>query len=145
VPVRVNAQQAAEKWTQRLQASTQQIQDGVQRVQVAPGQKAAAAANLWLQRVQQARDKFARNVAAVSLADWQNAMITKGIGRISAGATAGQPKMQAFMTQFLPHLAAGVAQVERMPKGTIEQSIARMEAMVRHNANFKRSGGTGGA
>lgn len=138
MPVRVNAQQAADKWTQRLQASTQQIADGVNRVTVAPGQKAAAAANLWLQRVQQARDKYANNVARVSLADWQQAMISKGIPRISQGATAGAPKMAAFMNEFLPHLAAGVAQVERMPKGTIEQSIARMEAMVRHNASFRR-------
>lgn len=145
MPVRVNAQQAADKWSQRLSASTQQIQDGVNRVTQPPGQKAAAAANLWLQRVQQSRDKFANNVARVSLQDWQAAMINKGIPRISQGATAGAPKMAAFMNEFLPHLAQGVATVDRMPKGTIEQSIARAEAMIRHNASFRRGRSAVGA
>lgn len=140
MPVRVTADQAATKWQQRLSASTQQIQDGVQRVTVSPGQKAAQAAQLWLQRVQQSMQKYATNVGRVSLADWQQAMIEKGIPRISAGATAGQPKMAAFMGEFLPYLATGVSAVDRMPKGTLDQSIARATAMIQHNAAFRRRG-----
>lgn len=146
MPVRVNSQQAASKWSQRLSAATQQVRDGVQRVTVSPGQKAAAAADLWLQRTMQSKDKFRNNVGRVSLADWQNAMLNKGIDRISAGATAAEPKMERFMAEFLPHLQAGVSAVERMPKGTLEQSIARAAAMIQHNARFRRGGtGTTGA
>lgn len=140
MPIRVSPQQAADKWASRLTGATDQIRQGVQAVTVAPGQKAAAAANLWLQRVQQSRDKFAANVGRVGLADWQQAMIEKGIPRISAGATAGTPKMAAFMQEFLPYLATGVARVDSMPKGTLDQSIARATAMIQHNASFRRRG-----
>lgn len=135
---RVTAEQATAKWLARLSASGQQITDGVQGVQVAPGQKAAAAKDLWAQRVAASKDKWARNVGRVSLADWQNAMITVGIPRIASGAQAKQGKVQDFMAKFLPYLDQGVAKVNAMPKGDINASIARAVAMIQHNAAYGR-------
>lgn len=136
---RVTPEQATAKWVQRLGQSTQQITDGVNRVTVAPGSKAAAAKVLWAQRVAAAQDKWAARVGAVSLQSWQQSMINVGIPRVASGAQAKQGKVQDFMSQFLPHLDAGVAKVKSMPKGDINASIARAVAMIQHNASFKRT------
>lgn len=137
---RVTAEQASTKWKDRLSAATQQITDGVNRVTVAPGQKAAAQADLWIRKVTDSKDKWKRRVGAVTLPEWQQAMTQKGIPRIAQGAAANQGKMTSFMTEFLPHLDRGVAIVDSMPKGSIEDSINRAATMIRHNADFKRSG-----
>lgn len=135
---RVTAEQAASKWQSRLSGSTAEIAQGVAGVTVAPGQSAANAADKWLANVQAAKDKFKRNVAKVSLSDWQQKMVEVGIPRIASGATANVGKVQAFQAAFLPHLDAGVAKIKAMPNNTLEDSIARATAMIRHNATFKR-------
>lgn len=140
---RVTPEQAAAKWQSRLSGATQQITDGVNRVQRAPGAAAAANKAAWLARVTASADKWARNVSAVSLEDWKAKMTSVGIPRIAQGATANVGKVQNFQAAFLPYLDQGVARVKAMPNATLEDGIARATAMIRHNANFRRSGGTG--
>ncbi len=135
---RVTANQAATKWRDRLSGATQQIIDGVNAVQTAPGQKAAAAADLWLQRTMAAKDKFKTNVARVSLQEWQTAMTTVGVNRVASGAQAKVGKVESFMNEFLPYLDAGKAKIDAMPKGDLSASIARATAQIQHNAGFKR-------
>lgn len=134
----ITAQQAKEKWLRNLQAATPSITDGVNAVTVAPGQKAAQAKQLWLSQLQANADKWAKNVGAVTLGEWQTAMTTYGIPRIAQGAIAKQAKVEEFMTKFLPHVAQGAAAVNALPKGGLENGIARATAMIRHNATFKR-------
>lgn len=128
----------AQEWSQRLASSTQKIQAGVQNVTVAPGQAAARQKQVYLQNVQAAADKWARNVASVTLADWQNAMINKGVQRVASGAQAAQDKFAAFMGRLIPHIEAGRRQLPA--RGNLDQNIARMTAWVRHMANFGRTG-----
>lgn len=135
---KVTATQAAAKWASRLQASTTEITQGVQAVTVAPGQLAAAQKQAWLQRTTAAADKWAARVGAVSLQDWKDKMINVGIPRISQGATANQPKVAAFMTDFLPFLDNGVQQVKAMPKVTLQDGIQRAVAMINYTATYKR-------
>lgn len=142
MPVRANAQQATQKWVTNIGQATERITSGVQAVQTAPGQAAAAAHQKWLTRVQESADKWRKRVGSVSLQDWQQSMISVGIPRIAQGAQAKQGKMEAFMNDFLPYLAQGVSRVEGMPSVTLEDNINRAVAMIRHNAQFKR-GGTG--
>lgn len=130
----------AAKWAQNLGSATQHIQAGVDAVQTAPGQKAAAQKNLWLQQLQANADKWARNVSAVSLTDWQQAMRDKGIARIGTGAQAAIPKMTSFLGQFLPHVESVAQQVRAMPKGGLANAEARVLAQMRGNAAFRRSG-----
>lgn len=130
--------QVAAEWAQRLAGSTGKIQAGVQAVSVAPGQLAARNKAGYVQGVTAAQDKWAARTASVPLTTWQNDMIQKGLPRIAGGATAAQPKMAAFMGQFLPFLAAGVS---RLPaRGGLDANIARATAMMRYNATFKRTG-----
>ncbi len=139
MPVRSDPQKATAKWLANLSNSTQAVTDGVMRVQTAPGQSAAKAADKWLQKVTAAKDKWRQRVQSVSLGDWQTAMTTYGVNRIGPGAQAKQGKMLAFQTDFLQHVAQGVAKVDAMPNVTLEDGINRAVAMIRHNANFKRS------
>lgn len=136
-----NPQDVAAKWAQNLSGSTESIRQGVARVTEAPGVAAARQRALWLQRVQASQEKWARNVSRVTAGEWQQAMLDKGLPRIASGAQAAQPKMAAFLSEFLPHVEAGAAQVRAMPKGGVEEGIARAAAMIRHNAQFRRSGG----
>lgn len=131
--------QVAQKWQQRLSQSTQQITDGVNGVQQAPGAKAAQAKALWVQQVTAAADKWAARTGAVTLDAWKSAMINKGIPRVATGAQAATPKVEAFMTQFLPHVEAVAQRVRAMPKGGLANGIARATAQIQGNATFKRS------
>lgn len=130
--------QVTAKWLARLSASQQQITDGVNGVTVAPGTKAAAAKVLWAQQVAASQDKWASRVGSVSLQAWQAATIA-GIPRVAQGAQAKQGKVQAFMDQFLPYLDRGRATIEGMPKGGVQNGIARAIAQIQYNAAFKRS------
>lgn len=137
---RVTPEQAATKWSTRLQNATQDIQTGVQNVTEAPGIAAARQKQLWVTKVTQSADKWARRVSSVSLPDWQTSMVQKGIPRIAGGAQAAVPKVTAFMQDFLPYVDQGVQQIKNMPKGGVEQGIARAAAMIRHNAGYVRKG-----
>lgn len=130
---------SAQKWANNLGSSTQAITDGVNGVTVAPGTLAAKQADVWAQNTAAAKSKFARNSQAVTLGEWQQAMKDKGIARIAAGATAAIPKMQAFLTAFIPHVEAGVRALP--PRGNLQQNINRMVQMVNHNASFAKRAG----
>lgn len=133
-----DATTVANLWASRLSASTPEITAGVNAVTQAPGARAAANVQGWIAGIQAAQDKWVRNVSAVTLSQWQSAMINKGVPRVSSGAQAAIPKMTQFMTQWLPHAESVAQQVRSMPKGTIDQGIARVTAQIRGNAQFVR-------
>lgn len=126
--------QIAADWAQRLSQSTQKIADGVDAVQIAPGQLAARQKQVWAQNVVASQDKWAKRTASVPLADWQKAMKDKAVPRIASGATAAQDKFTGFMSQLLPH----IDQVKRQlpQRGNLDQNIARMTSFVRGMATF---------
>lgn len=130
------AQEAAQAWAQRLAGSTDRIQRGVQAVSTAPGAAAARQKAVWQQNTQAAADKWASRVASVPLSDWQQAMVQKGAPRVASGAQAAQGKMEAFMSQLLPHIQSGLGALP--PRGNIDQNVNRMVAWARHMANFQR-------
>jgi hypothetical protein len=127
--------QIAQKWASNLSASTQNITQAVQNVNVAPGQAAARQKTAYVNGVNASQDKWARNVAGVSLQEWQTAMINKGVPRIASGAAEAQGEFQQFMTRLLPYIANGVSTLP--PRGSLENNIARAAAMMRYMANFQ--------
>ena len=52
----------AQKWATRLSGSTAEIAAGIDRVTVAPGQRAAQKADKWHMAVTASKDKYRRNV-----------------------------------------------------------------------------------
>lgn len=132
------------KWVNRLSGATAEITAGVQKVQTSPGQLAAAKHQKWLQSVTESAAKWRRNTGRVTLEDWRTMMVNVGIPRIAQGAQQKQAKMQAFLTEFYPHLEALQRKLDSAPDATFEDRINRAVIAMRHNRDFKR-GGAGAA
>jgi len=134
-----NPAQVAKKWADRAQGATQALQDGINNVQTAPGALAAAKQDKMLANLTASvlSGKWAQNVSAVTLADWKNAMLTKGVQRYGSGVAAAVPKMQAFMTQLLPFQQNILAQMATMPDLTLQDNINRAVFMMTEMAKFK--------
>jgi len=136
------AQQVSQNWVNGISQSTEKIRQGIQNVTESPTEKAIKAIPRMVQGIQQAaaNGKIAAGLQRVSLDDWKRAAIDKGVPRVAAGAAASQSKFADFMSQFLPHLQSGMDRINReMPRGNTEQNINRAIAMMRHNAQFRRT------
>lgn len=134
-------QVAAAAWQRGMANATEKMKAGVQAVTESPTAKAARRADAYIAGVQRAvsNNKWQSALNAVSTDDWRNAYLQKGIPRVASGAAQAQPKMADFMAQFFPHLQAGLAKLATMPRGDIEQNIARAAELMRHNAQFRRN------
>lgn len=130
---RTNPQEYAEKWSRRLRGATEDIRRGVNRVDVAPGEKAAAAQDAMLQNLTEAVNSglWASQVRAVSLADWKEATLNKGVARIPQGVEAATPKMVQIAQELLPAVDAAAEAAKRMPNVTLEDRINRMVTFAR--------------
>ncbi|KKN26922.1 hypothetical protein LCGC14_0869940 [marine sediment metagenome] len=139
--VKITPSEYSEKWGRRLKGSTEDVRRGVSAVTEAPGIKAAQkVAKMKANLIKSLEDgTWERRVASVSLQEWKDKTLKKGIGRISQGVDEASGKMQDFASEFFPHLEEGQRIVDAMPDITLEDSIARATAMMRHNAKFKRS------
>lgn len=135
------ADQVAAKWQRNLAASTQDMTAGVAAVSVNPMDKAIAQIPVMVQNLQAAAQsgKIEAGMRRVSLSQWKDSMTKKGIPRVASGATAAQPKVQAFMQQLLPHVQAGQNMLDSMPRGSPAQNDARLLAWINHMRQFKRS------
>lgn len=137
--VRGTPQENAKKWQTRITAATPDIRAGIERTQQAPGAAAARQRQAWQTNVVAAADKWERNVAAVSLDSWKRDALS-GVDRIASGAQAKVSKVEGFLQEFQPHLERVQQRLQGMPRGTLEQNLARMMENARLNAQFKRSG-----
>lgn len=131
----------AQKWQTNFSGSGQAIKAGVQAVQVAPGQAAAAAGSKWQAKLADPATlaKYQANVSKVSLADWQNAMLTTGLSRIASGAAKGSAKYSAFASKFYPFLANVKSTISKMPSTTLQDNINRMVAQVEAVSKYKNT------
>lgn len=132
-----NAQTAAAKWARNLSSAGQTIQDGVMAMTVNPAQLAAAQADVAVANYTAAKSKMVAGLNRVQLSDIQQAMIKKGIPRISEGATAAQGKMATFLGQLIPAVQTAVASLP--PRGNASANEQRMLQFSRAMKQFKRS------
>jgi hypothetical protein len=140
MPLRVSPQQAADRWETGLGAATQKISEGVDRVTVSPGEKAAAQADVWHQNVTAAKEKFARNSRAVSLEDWR-AQTKAAVGNVATGASRKKGKFTDKITPVFAHMSTVLARVDNMPRGSYEQNKQRAIAMMDGMHGYKSPGG----
>ena len=133
---KVTAAEYADKWARRLRGATEDIRRGIERVDTAPGEKAAQSQDALVQNFMESVNSglWANRVRSVSLADWKNAASNKGIARIGAGVEQAQPKMQRIANDLLPAVDAAAAKARALPKVTLEDSINRMTTFVREMA-----------
>lgn len=136
--VRTTPQEAAAKWREKLSAAGPTIEAGVKRVQTSPGQLAAAQATKWMQRLRESEAKWKERVGGVSLEQWRDPMLKVGVARVAQGAQEKEPKMVAFLGEFLPYVETVKQKVRSMPSTTPQQRIARMVANAESLRGFKR-------
>jgi len=127
-----------QKWAERAKAGLE-----LYKIYTASPKRDPTAAAISMKSTIQAKmskpetwAKWENALRNVGFSGWLYGVQTKGVQRFTGGIDAGAPYMNQFMSQFLPHLAAGLAEVYRLPKVTLEDSIARAAAMIRHNAKF---------
>lgn len=137
--VKLTAQQIAEKQASRLKGSLDMVRLGVENVQTAPGQKAAAQAAKWQAAMssQETLNKWKSNVAAVTLDEWKTSMLTKGVNRIPAGIDAALDKVVAYYEKAIPHINRGQEKLSTMPNLTLEDSVNRASFWIRHMAEMQ--------
>jgi len=125
---RVTPEEYQEKQARRLKASREDMIKGINAVTKSPGESAAEQEDLLIARFTEAvrSGKWKKNVMGVSLEDWKGKFIGKGVDRVGPGIDAAKEKTIKSATKLLANVDTVSAEVKRMPKGTIEDSIARM-------------------
>jgi hypothetical protein len=129
---RVTPQEYLTKWGTNLNAAGVYIKSGVNKVSVAPGVSAAAASDRMLAGVTQAiqTGTWQRAVSGVSLQSWQDAMINKGIPRLPTGIATAQKTKVDRITTLLSNVDAAAATANALPRGGLQQGIARATAFM---------------
>jgi hypothetical protein len=132
-------QQVSEKWSRNLSGSAEQIRQGVQAVTTSPGEVAIQRKQSYIDGVNRSftDGTYERGQRSYTLEDWKRMMVEKGVARISGGATAAKPRMEAFMSQWLPVQAELSRRIQNMPKGSLADSQARAAAAIEHNAAYR--------
>lgn len=131
-------QSIAAKWAANLQNNVQSITDGVNAVTQSPTAKAAENLDAYLRNTMAAvqSGRMAAKLQAVSVDQWKQAFIQKGIPRIQQGAQQAIPKVQRFMTAWMPVMNAASAQIQSMPKGTTAAALDRVRVIIEAGKQF---------
>ena len=136
---KLTPEQYAEKQARNLKNSLPDIRAGIERVSTAPGVAAAAAQTRMKDNLNRAIDdgRWAAKVRGVSLEEWKSAALNKGVDRIAAGIDQAHDKQVQMAGRLLAAVDSSAAKSNAMPKGTIQDSIARMTAFVEDMHKFK--------
>ena len=132
----MSANDVVAKWQKRTKAAAPEYQAGVNRVTVAPGEKAAQRQDAMLAGVQDAisSGRWARGVRAVTLEEWKNKAANVGTARIAAGVDAATSKMLPTFEKILTNVRGAQAAISSMPKGDLESNINRAVSYMRYMA-----------
>lgn len=134
-----SAAQVLDKWASQTKASAPLYIAGVRATTANPGELAAQAQDKYAAGVQEAvqSGRYAEGCRSVTPAMWKEACEKTGSVRISSGVDKGKPKMQTFLSEFLPAQEAITQEVKAMPSMTLEDRLSRMVAQARKTAEFK--------
>lgn len=137
----MNAADIASRWQNGMAGASEKMRQGIDAVTTSPTEKAASAVDRMLAGLQRAiaEGKVQRGLRRITLEGWKKAAKEKGIPRVASGAAAAKPNVQDFFQEFIPHLEGVVRGLESMPRGDLEQNIARASFVMRENAKFRRS------
>lgn len=131
----------AQKWSERLGMSQAEMEAGIAALTEAPSQGAIRMKEKMRMKLLEALNsgKWEEALQAFTLTAYQQAMRTKGIPHAIEGATTGKPKMQAFLSEFLPFAEQVSQEVQAMPAATEADMRARMMANFDRMKTFKRT------
>lgn len=135
--VTLSPNEISEKWNRRMKGSIPDIQRGIASVQESPMERAAANKEKMKNNLIKSVDngKWEEGLRSVSLGDWKAKTSEKVATRMTGGVDAAMPKRQKFDNYLVNTVNAGLQEINNMPNMTLEDSIARSNAMIRHMAN----------
>ena len=136
---KLTPEQYAEKQARNLKNSLPDIRAGIERVSTAPGVAAAAAQTRMKDNLNRSIDdgRWAAKVRGVTLEEWKNAALNNGVDRIAAGIDQAHDKQVQMAGRLLAAVDSSAAKSNAMPRGTIQDSIARMTTFVEDMHKFK--------
>lgn len=137
---KLTAREAAEKHARRLKGSTEDIRRGVERVQEAPGVRAAQKQDKMRANLIKAVDsgKWAERVSAVPLGEWKGKMINKGVNRIAQGVDEAMDGTTDFFGQLFEHQDKIKGEIDAMPDLTLDDNINKAVHNMRRMSEFRR-------
>lgn len=105
--------------------------EGVMAVTASPTAKAAQAVDRYASGCSRAATdgSFVNGCNKVTLADWQQITSTKGVSHYSSGVNAAKEKMRRHIQSSMPFWAQVSEMAKGMPKGDLEQGIAKVRAV----------------
>lgn len=132
-------QEVGDKWANNLSNATTEMQAGVDRVRVPPGQAAVAKKQKWVNAMTNidTQNKWERKTGAVTLQSWQASMKDIGIQRAAQGASQKKGKYVQALTTLLPFIDSVAATVRAMPDNTPQDREARALAMMRGMRTYR--------
>lgn len=106
--------------------------EGIDSVTESPMQKAADADQLYLQRVSESVSSGRRRQAllAVPMQRWKDNAKGTGSERLASGARKASDKVRAHFQKWTPIYQQMKSEIAAMPKGTIEDSMARVRRAI---------------
>lgn len=135
-----DARAIAEMWASKMAQSADKYRAGVQAVTTNPMEAAAAAKDRMLAGIQAAvaDGRYEAGLRKWTTAAWKQRTATKGGERLASGAREAKEDFARFLTAWLPVAENIKAEVASMPKGTIEDSLARVRKNIEMAKEFKR-------
>ena len=136
---RLTPEEYASKQARNLKNSLPDIRSGIERVSTAPGASAAAAQSRMKDNLIRSIDdgRWAAKVRGGSLEEWKTAALTKGVDRIAQGIDQAHDKQVQMAGRLLAAVDSAAQKSNALPKGTIQDSIARMTTFVEDMHKFK--------
>lgn len=109
-------------------AAGSKYKQGIASVKVSPTEVAASRVDQYLAGVQRAVSdgSYVNGLRRVSLSDWQQAAINKGASNIAVGVNSSKDKVRRNLAKLIPLTEQIKEQVRTMPKGTLEEGLARV-------------------
>lgn len=139
----ITSKTAADRMIAGVNAKLPKIREGIQAVDRSPGEAAADAIDKMLANLLAAFNsgKVERALRGVDLADWRERTLA-AVASIPGGLEKNRSKIEAFFDELLPYQESYTRTIDAMPKTTLEDGRARMNANFDHMVDFgKRRGG----
>jgi len=137
--VRLSPDKISDKWNRHMKAAVPDITAGIDAMTVDPGARAVEQQDKMVRNLTQSvqNGTWAKRRLAVSKSDWQSITKAKVSQRLSTGVDQALPKRKKFDSWLVGRLNGILPQIDGMSDMTIEDSKARVFALMDYMAAEK--------
>jgi len=139
----ITSKTATDRMIAGVNAKLSKVREGISSVDKSPGVAAAENIDKMLNSLLESFNsgKVERALRNVDLVDWK-ARTLEAVSKIPGGLERNRSKIEAFFAELLPYQESYTAEIDGMPKSTLEDSRARMNKNFDAMSEFgKRRGG----